>query len=71
MMVRDPEIRPDANSVMQLWRQIREDLSSFRLLARVRGPTEGVATRVVFDMLSFLKLGVVLSSKFMRRALRP
>lgn len=64
MTCNDPEQRPDAVTALQQWRQIRGGIFLFHRGWRLRKRSENVAQVMVFDVVHFMKLGILLSSRF-------
>lgn len=65
MTCKDPEQRPDAATVLQQWRQIRGGIFLLHRGWRLRKRSENVAQSMVFDIVHFMKLGILLSSRFL------
>lgn len=65
MCQRKPEERPDAEVALRRWRRIRGSVGLLQRGGRLRGLGESRADAIVFDVIGFLKLGILLSRRFL------
>ena len=65
MITKDPSNRPDAEQAQELWRHIRGAVWVFQRGARLRKRGDPRDEAIVFDVVGFLKLGVLLSRRYL------
>ena len=65
MTRKDPAKRPGAVAALQQWRQIRRGIFLLHRGWRLHGAEEGLLETVVFDVVGFMKLGILLSRQFL------
>lgn len=61
----DPEERPDAATALRQWRQLRGHIFLLHRGWRLRGQSENVAKTLLFDVVHFMRLGILLSHHFL------
>lgn len=64
MKRKNPDSRADAMMALEQWRKIRGRVFFLHRGARLHSRGEGMLETVVFDVVAFLRLGMVLSRRF-------
>lgn len=65
MTARNPEKRPDAELALRQWRQIRGGICFIHRGRLLRRADDDDSEPIVFDVIAFLKLGMLLSRRFL------
>ena len=66
----DPTARPDADQLLRRWQRIRGQIFIHHRGARLRAKDETGLQTVVLDMIGVIRLGLLLSRRFVLWAVR-
>ena len=65
MTQQDPTRRPGADAILQQWHEIRGSIFLVHRGWRLHERSESYTQTIVFDVVAFLKLGILLSRRFL------
>ena len=70
MTQHEPEVRPDAEEVLQQWHEIRASISAVAVFWRLHGRNEVAAGTMILDTISLFQSGARATQQVLRWAIR-